>query len=134
MASALPAGILGIDELKPFQRINMDPNSDYQFTNPVTPCIIDRYTPPCPNGGSDITYILRYLVNKYMWLHFTHDMVIVKDGVLKVKFKMNKLIEADTFGPSCSDTRAFIEIKTSLNLNMDFSKGNVLIRKHLSYQ
>ena len=29
-------------------------------------CLVDSYEPPCPNGGSDVTYLLRYLVKKYL--------------------------------------------------------------------
>ena len=124
MATAVPASLLGIDQLKPHQRESMDPNYDFKFTDPVTPCIIGSYSPPCPNGGSDITYIMRYLVNKYNWLEYAEDMVSVNNGVLRVQLKLNKLKEADSFEPACADTRVYIEIDTSLNRNMGFSKGN----------
>ena len=125
MATAVPANLLGIDDLKSHQRQSMDPNYDYKFINPVTPCIIGSYSPPCPNGGSDITYIMRYLVNKYNWLEWADEMVSVVNGVLRVQIRLNKLVEADNFEPACSDTRVFIEIDTSLNTNMGFSKGNL---------
>ena len=124
MATAVPANLLGIGDLKSHQRQSMDPNYDYKFFNPVTPCIIGSYSPPCPNGGSDITYIMRYLVNKYNWLEWADEMVSVINGVLRIQFKLNKLVEANKFEPACSDTRVFIEIDTSLNTNMGFSKGN----------
>ena len=124
MATAVPANLLGIDDLKSHQRQSMDPNYDYKFIDPVTPCIIGSYSPPCPNGGSDITYIMRYLVNKYNWLEWADEMVSVVNGVLRVQIKLNKLVEANNFEPACSDTRVFVEIDTSLNTNMGFSKGN----------
>jgi hypothetical protein len=57
MASATKAGLLPINSLSNYQRKQMDPNNDWVFGDVA--CIVGAYSPPCPNGGSDITYLLR---------------------------------------------------------------------------
>ena len=122
MSSSPPSNLLGIEDLKRHQRESMDPNFDYKFAG--SECIIESYSTPCPNGGSDITYMLRYIVNKYNWLDFTDDMVTVVEGVLKLKIKMFELVEANSFLPAkCDKTRVSIEIGTDLNANMEFARG-----------
>jgi len=69
MATATKQNLLPIDKLSQFQRQQMDPNYDYLFGD--VECIVNSYDNPCPNGGSDVSYILRYLVKKYHWLKIT---------------------------------------------------------------
>ena len=52
--------LLPLTDLSNFQRQQMDPNHDYLF-NDVS-CIVPEYSTPCPNGASDVTYLLRYVV------------------------------------------------------------------------
>ena len=65
MASVPDASLLPITSLTTFQRQQMDPNYDFKFGES---CQIESYEPPCPNGGSDITYLLRYFVGKYLFI------------------------------------------------------------------
>ena len=63
---SLKEDLMPLQNLSSFQRKQMDPNADWFFGD--TECLVNNYTPPCPNGGSDVSYLLRYLVKKYNWL------------------------------------------------------------------
>eukprot|EP00492_Amphilonche_elongata_P000539 TRINITY_DN1301_c0_g1_i1.p1 TRINITY_DN1301_c0_g1~~TRINITY_DN1301_c0_g1_i1.p1 ORF type:complete len:533 (-),score=92.28 TRINITY_DN1301_c0_g1_i1:27-1604(-) len=66
MATAKKPGLLPINALSNYQRTQLDPVYDWLFMD--TNCIVGEYDNPCPSGGSDVTYALRYLVKKYHWV------------------------------------------------------------------
>ena len=51
--------LLPFENLSLFQRRQMDPNHDYLFDD--ISCLVPNYETPCPNGSSDVTYLLRYI-------------------------------------------------------------------------
>ena len=53
-------GLLPIGALTRHQREQMDPNLDYAFGD--VPCMNKNFAPPCPNGGADVQYLLRWVV------------------------------------------------------------------------
>ena len=66
MSYAPIEGLLDLSSLSTFQRQQMDANYDFLFGD--TPCVVSSYDNPCPNGGSDANFILRYIVKKYNWV------------------------------------------------------------------
>merc|ERR1719192_3090578 len=97
----------------------MDPNYDWQFGD--TDCIVGVYSPPCPNGGSDVTYILRYLVKKYHWIDLedVDGVLDFSNRVLTISIPFTRFVDKTNFEVAdSSDTNVFFEIYTSLNHNV----------------
>ena len=58
-------------------------------------CVNSAYTPPCPNGGSDILYILRYLVKKYHYVDVSAvtDLYDYSDNILTITVPLKKFVD-----------------------------------------
>ena len=62
------------------------------------PCIVSTYSNPCPSGGSDVTYLLRYLVSKYNLLKIegnVDELVTYARDVLRITVPLLKFVDKD---------------------------------------
>ena len=114
--------LLDLHSLSLFQRQQMDPTQDYLLND--TSCLVDGYSPPCPNGGSDILYLLNYIVGRYVYLK---DFTLTQSyfgtkltgEVLLFKRAGKRLIS-----PAIArDVEVFCEIKTKKNQDMSATVG-----------
>ena len=69
MSWRISEDLLPLENLELFQRKQMDLNQDYIFGD--VQCILastdDR---PCPNGGSDLIFLMRYMVQKFIIIRY----------------------------------------------------------------
>jgi len=131
MATATKPGLFPITTLSFYQRTQLDPVYDWLFQD--VDCIVGAYDNPCPSGGSDVTYALRYLVKKYHWVSlpetyakFDENWNAIISSSFHAFFEKDFFTWADTI-----NTQIFYEIKTYVNQQMFH---NVVIGEALERQ
>ena len=86
----MPENVMDITELSEFQRKQMDLNHDYFFScaseeeSENVVCAVDSYAPPCPSGGSDILYLMRYEQKLYAYLDPMNSLAYLDENLLYV--------------------------------------------------
>ena len=118
--------LLHLTALSDFQQQQTDPNWDHLFENET--CMEPGYNPPCPNGGSDASYLLRYIVNKYPWLDMGTDpsnvVEFTGNNNLKIKVKVLNLASKYENTPASDvNTNVYFELHSTLNQNMRWTTG-----------
>lgn len=110
----------------------MDPTYDYLFNEP---CLISSYNNPCPNGGSDSNFLLRYLVRKYDWLdiidinQWQSNMVEFENNdhlTIRVRIVSFKS-ESENVIATADRTKIYFEIQTTENLGIVWQRGILFI-------
>ena len=104
----------------------MDPNYDWMFGD--TPCLKSGQSPPCPNGGSDIRYLLRFVVKKYNWLDMGLSAAYREEDTVHVRVKALKYVDRETIATATpDDTDVIVEFRTSdgalFTISAAFSEG-----------